>query len=73
MPVTTLSDAQKKLKPVLKKMNQESEDLEMDQREHMVLCDKSVEIIMGPDPIPSLDIEMDAIEDKLQRKMVEEL
>lgn len=45
----------------------------MDQKEDLILCDKAAELIMGEDPVPSLDIEMDAIEDKLQRKMVEEL
>ena len=37
------------------------------------MSDKTVEKIMGEDPVPSLDIEMDAIQDQLQRKMVEEL
>lgn len=54
-------------------MNQESDNLEIDQREDLIICDKTVETIMGPDPVVSLEIEMDAIEDKLQRKMVEEL
>lgn len=45
----------------------------MDQKEDLILCDKAAELIIGEDPVPSLDIEMDAIEDKLQRKMVEEL
>lgn len=73
MPVTPLSVNQKKQRPILKMMNQEEQELDVDQREDLILCDKTVELIMGEDPVPSLDIEMDAIQDKLQRKMVEEL
>ena len=61
MPVTILSDFQKKHKPILKKMNQDGQDLDIDQREDLILSDKAVEVIMGEDPVPSLDIEMDAI------------
>ena len=61
MPVTILSDFQKKHKPILKKMNQDEQELDIDQREDLILSDKAVEVIMGEDPVPSLDIEMDAI------------
>ncbi len=65
MPVTILSDAQKKLKPIFKKMNQEADELDIDQRQYLMITDKAVDEIMGPDPVPSLDIEMDEIKDKL--------
>lgn len=39
----------------------------------VVISDKTVEKIMGPEPIPSLDIEMSLIKNELQRKMVEEI
>ena len=73
MPIKSVTLSQKQNAPVLRKMNQESDNLDVDQREDLVLCDKTVEVIMGPEPVPSLDIEMDAIQDKLQRKMVQEL
>lgn len=38
----------------------------------LLISDKTVERIMGPEPIPSLDIEMPLIANELQRKMVEE-
>ena len=39
----------------------------------LLISDKTVQMIMGPDPIPSLDIEMSEIQNELQRKMVEEI
>jgi hypothetical protein len=39
----------------------------------LVIPDKTVEKIMGPEPIPRLDIAIDEIQNELQRKMVEEI
>ena len=39
----------------------------------LFISDKTVEKIMGPEPIPTLDIELALIENNLQRKMVEEV
>jgi predicted nucleic acid binding AN1-type Zn finger protein len=39
----------------------------------MVISDETVNRIMGMDPIPQLDIEMDEIQNELQRKMAEEI
>ena len=42
-------------------------------RADLIISDRTVEKIMGPDPIPQLDIEIDQIQNELQRKMVEEI
>ena len=47
--------------------NQNSPKLEL------LISDKTVEKIMGPEPIPTLDIEMNEIQNELQKKMVEEI
>ena len=39
----------------------------------MLISDRTVERVMGPEPIPTLDIEMSEIQNDLQRKMVEEI
>ena len=39
----------------------------------LVISDETVEKIMGPEPIPQLDIEMSEIQNELQKKMVEEI
>ena len=39
----------------------------------LLISDKTVEKIMGPEPIPTLDIEMNEIQNELQKKMVEEI
>ena len=54
-------------------MNAEEEHLSVNQRMSLVVCDRTVEKIMGPEPVPSLDIQMDEIQNELQRKMVEEI
>ena len=54
-------------------MNAEEEGLSVNQRLDLVSCHRTVEKTMGPEPIPSLDIEMDEIQNELQRKMVEEI
>ena len=41
--------------------------------EKLTLPDEIVREIMGPEPIPQLDIEMDQIQNELQKKMVEEI
>lgn len=43
------------------------------QQLELLISDKTVEKIMGPEPVPSLDIEVPMIANELQRKMVEEL
>jgi len=47
--------------PIFKKMNAEEENLTVNQRISLVVGDKTVEKIMGPEPVPSLDIQMDEI------------
>ena len=54
-------------------MNAEEESLSLEQREGLVLSEAQVQDLMGPEPVPSLDIEMDEIQNELQRKMVEEI
>ena len=61
------------MNPVFKKMNCEEDGLSINQRLDLVSADKTVEKYMGPEPIPTLDIEMEAIQNELQRKMVEEI
>jgi len=56
-----MNQYQRKYAPVLKKMNAEEEDLSLNQRLDLILADKTVEKFMGPEPVPSLDIEMDEI------------
>ena len=52
---------QRKNKPILKKMNAEEENMSVNARLDLVIADKTVEKMMGPEPIPSLDIQMDEI------------
>lgn len=59
--------------PLFKKMNAEQEGLSINQRLDLTIADRTVEKMMGPEPVPSLDIEMDEIQNELQRKMVEEI
>lgn len=42
-------------------MNAEEEGLNINQRMDLNLAERTVEKMMGPEPIPSLDIEMDEI------------
>jgi hypothetical protein len=56
-----MNQYQRKHAPVLKKMNAEEEDLSLNQRLDLIVADKTVEKVMGPEPVPSLDIEMDEI------------
>jgi len=39
----------------------------------LVIPEKTVDKIMGPDPVPSIDIEINEIQNELQRKLVEEV
>jgi len=39
----------------------------------LVISDNTVRKIMGPDPIPTLDIEVSEIQNELQAKMVDEI
>ena len=73
MPVQVMNQAQRRVHPVFKKMNAEEEGLSVNQRLDLQIAERTVERMMGPEPIPSLDIEMDEIQNELQRKMVEEI
>jgi hypothetical protein len=73
MPVQSLNQQQRKLNPIFKKMNAEEEELSINQRLDLQISDKTVEKVMGPEPVPSLDIQFDEIQNELQRKMVEEI
>jgi hypothetical protein len=42
-------------------MNAEEEGLSVNQRLDLQIAERTVERMMGPEPIPSLDIEMDEI------------
>jgi hypothetical protein len=42
-------------------MNAEEEELSVNQRLDMIISDKTVEKVMGPEPVPSLDVQMDEI------------
>ena len=53
--------------------NQGHEVYRKGQQLALLISDKTVEKIMGPEPIPTLDIEMPMIANELQRKMVEEI
>ena len=68
-----MNQQQRRMKPILKKMNAEEENLSVNARLDLIAADKTVEKMMGPEPIPSLDIQMDEITNELQRKMVEEI
>jgi len=46
-------------------MNAEEDGLSINQRMDLIIADRTVEIMMGPEPIPSLDIEMDEIQNEL--------
>ena len=73
MPVQSLNQQQRKLNPIFKKMNAEEKELSINQRLDLQISDKTVEKVMGPEPVPSLDIQFDEIQNELQRKMVEEI
>ena len=68
-----MNSQQRRMNPVFKKMNAEEDGLSVNQRLDLVITDKTVDKMMGPEPIPSLDIQMDEIQNELQRKMVEEI
>jgi len=52
---------QRRMHPVFKKMNAEEENLTVNQRLDLTIASKTVQKMMGPEPIPSLDIQMDEI------------
>jgi hypothetical protein len=54
-------------------MNAEEEGLSVNERLDLVIQDTTVNRMMGPEPIPSLGIEMSEIQNELQKKMVEEI
>ena len=68
-----MNQQQRRMHQVWKKMNAEEEGLSVNQRLDLIVSDKTVDKMMGPEPIPSLDIEMSEIQNELQRKMVEEI
>lgn len=43
------------------------------QRFDLVIPEKTVQKIMGPEPIPAIDIEFDEIQNELQKKLVDEI
>jgi hypothetical protein len=49
------------MNPVFKKMNAEEEELSVNQRLDLIIADKTVEKVMGPEPVPSLDIQYEEI------------
>jgi len=55
------------------KMSAEEENLTLEQRQALLLSETEVQKLMGPEPIPTLDIEMDEIQNELQKKMIEEI
>jgi hypothetical protein len=61
MPVTQMNMQQRRMQPILKKMNAEEDNLSVNARLDLIISDKAVEKMMGPEPIPTLDIEMDEI------------
>ena len=56
-----MSNQQRRVNLVFKKMNCEEDGLSINQRVDLISADKTVEKFMGPEPVPTLDIEMDAI------------
>jgi len=56
MPVAQLNQQQRRMHQVWKKMNAEEEGLSVNQRLDLIVSDKTVDKMMGPEPIPSLDI-----------------
>lgn len=46
-------------------MNAEEEGLSVNQRMDLTIAERTVERMMGPEPVPSLDIEMDEIQNEL--------
>ena len=61
MPVQTINAQQRKMQPLFRKKNAEEESLTMNQRLDLESTHRSVQRMMGPEPVPSLDIEMDEI------------
>ena len=61
MPVQQLNQQQRRMHQVWKKMNAEEEGLNVNERLDLIISDKTVDKMMGPEPIPSLDIQMDEI------------
>jgi hypothetical protein len=61
MPVQGLNNQQRRVNPIFKKMNAEEDGLSVNQRLDLISADRTVEKMMGPEPIPSLDIEVEAI------------
>ena len=61
MPVQLMNQQQRRAHPLFKKMNAEEEGLSVNQRLDLQLAERTVEKLMGPEPVPSLDIEMDEI------------
>lgn len=68
-----MNNNQRRAQPLFKKMNAEEEGLTDEQRIDLVISDKTCDKLLGPEPIPSLDIDMDEIKNDLQRKLSEEI
>ena len=65
MPVQQMNAQQRKMQPLFKKMNAEEESLTINQRLDLETTHRSVQRMMGPEPVPSLDIQMDEIQNEL--------
>ena len=62
MPVQNVNMNQRRQQAqILKKMNAEEEGLSVNERLDLVIQDGTVNRMMGPEPIPSLGIEMSEI------------
>ena len=66
MPVQNVNMNQRRQQAqILKKMNAEEEGLSVNERLDLVIQDGTVNRMMGPEPIPSLGIEMSEIQNEL--------
>ena len=65
MPVQQMNAQQRKMQPLFKKMNAEEESLTINQRLDLETTHRGVQRMMGPEPVPSLDIQMDEIQNEL--------
>jgi hypothetical protein len=74
MPVHTISTYKRKqLGQPFTKINADDHDLSIGDRSNLFITSITTSEIMGPAPIPSLMIEIDEIDDKFQKMMVEEI
>ena len=70
------SYVQKKSQPVpvpVQEMYERETPYIGERRYDLVIPEKTVQKIMGPEPIPTIDIEFDEIQNELQKKLVDEI